>query len=107
MNKFVLLCVVAVGLSGCHASHATPDPQLYANKGIVVSEPTCQDTVCKAVIKIDEDVWHYDAIKGPVKRSDVVYKTCRYDTRREVCSALWTSQPYVFYPETTAEGTTP
>lgn len=103
MKKLVLLCAV-LAMAGCQAAKPTKDPQLYANKGIVVSEPKCEDGVCKAVIKVDEDVWHFDAIKAPVKRSDVVYKTCRYEPTREVCSALWTSEPYVFYPETYADG---
>ena len=99
--KKLLLCAI-LAISGCQSSTATPDPKLYANKGVVVSEPTCQDGVCQAVIKIDEDVWHYDAIKAPVKRGDTIYHTCRYEPTREVCSALWTREPYVFYPESTA-----
>ena len=106
MKKLMLLCLL-LGLSGCQSSQATADPKVYSTQGIVVSEPTCEDTVCKAVIKIDEDVWHYDAIKAPVTRGDTIYHACRYEPTREVCSALWTRERDRFYPETTAEGVDP
>lgn len=96
MKKLMLLCAILM-VAGCQTSQTNPDPKLYANKGVVVSEPACQDGVCHAVIKVDDDVWNYAPIKAPVKRGDTLYHTCRYEPTREVCSALWARKPYAFY----------
>jgi len=104
MKKLLALLVV-LSVSAC-ADQPVKNPQVYSVKGVVVNEPKCLDTVCRAVIKVDEDVWKYDPIKAPVRQGDTVYKACRYYPDHELCSAFWTREKDVFYPTSTAKGVT-